>query len=90
MDVGKYKYGGPFTTKQVEDVKAFWGILKVIFSIGPVFLLQVSMQSILPVFSKHGNLFLYDHNGSNREVHLEGVARYMILSHASDTAFQEC
>ncbi len=30
MDLGKRKYGGPFTTKQVEDVKAFLGILKVL------------------------------------------------------------
>ena len=29
IDFGKRKYGGPFTTKEVEDVKAFWGILKV-------------------------------------------------------------
>ena len=28
LDLGKDKYGGPFTTEQVEDVKAFYGILK--------------------------------------------------------------
>ena len=27
LDLGKEKYGGPFTTEQVEDVKAFYGIL---------------------------------------------------------------
>jgi hypothetical protein len=27
LDLGKEKYGGPFTTEQVEDVKAFLGIL---------------------------------------------------------------
>lgn len=37
MDVGKSKYGGPFTTKQVEEVKAFWGILKVLISTGSAF-----------------------------------------------------
>ena len=46
LDVGKHKFGGPFTTKQVEDVKAFWGILKVLITIGPAFLLQTVMQAI--------------------------------------------
>ena len=30
LDLGKEKYGGPFTTEQVEDVKVFLGILRVI------------------------------------------------------------
>ena len=32
MDLGKSKYGGPFTTEQVEDVKAFLRIFAVILS----------------------------------------------------------
>ena len=28
LDLGKSKYGGPFTTEEVENVKAFYGILK--------------------------------------------------------------
>ena len=81
MDVGKHKYGGPFTTKQVEDVKAFWGILKVILSIGPAFLLQTVTHSILPEFAKHGNMFLLeDKSSAKHEIHLEGVARYILIS----------
>ena len=34
LDLGKSKYGGPFTTEQVENVKAFYGILKVLFAFG--------------------------------------------------------
>ena len=30
LDYGKSKYGGPFTTEQVEDVKTFWRVLVVI------------------------------------------------------------
>ena len=30
LDYGKSKYGGPFTTEQVEDAKTFWRILAVI------------------------------------------------------------
>ena len=82
LDVGKLKYGGPFTTKQVEDVKAFWGILKVLISIGPAFLLQTVMQSLLPLFAKHGNLFRPSPNSTGHldEVHLEGITRYILIS----------
>ena len=84
MDVGKHKYGGPFTTKQVEDVKSFWGILKVVLSTGPAFFLQATTQSILPAFAKHNNIFLLNDTNVNstmiREVHLEGVARYILIS----------
>ena len=82
LDVGKLKYGGPFTTKQVEDVKAFWGILKVLISIGPAFLLQTVMQSLLPLFAKHGNIFLPNPNSTGHvdEVHLEGITRYILIS----------
>ena len=78
LDVGKHKYGGPFTTKQVEDVKAFWGILKVLITIGPGFLLKFVMQALLPAFAKHGNTFV--NISAHHEVHLEGVARYILIS----------
>ena len=42
MDHGKMKYGGPFSTEQVEDVKVFLRILKVLFSFGPTFLMDVA------------------------------------------------
>ena len=82
LDVGKHKYGGPFTTKQVEDVKAFWGILKVLISIGPAFLLQTVMQSLLPLFAKHGNkVFIMNSKIDNhREVHPEGSTQYILIS----------
>ena len=37
LDLAKQKYGGPYTTRQVEDVKAFLGILKVLLTAAPVF-----------------------------------------------------
>ena len=30
LDLGKERYGGPFTTEQVEDVKTFWYILLIL------------------------------------------------------------
>ena len=37
LDFGKRKYGGPFTTEQVEDVKMFFKLLGIIIIIGGVF-----------------------------------------------------
>ena len=34
MDLGKERYGGPFLTEQVEDVKAFLGILCLLLTFG--------------------------------------------------------
>ena len=51
LDLGKEKYGGPFTTEQVEDVKAFYGILKVLFSFGVVFFLGFAADSTLHYYT---------------------------------------
>ncbi len=42
MDHGKIKYEGPFSKEQVEDVKVFLRILKVLFYFGPAFLMDVA------------------------------------------------
>ena len=81
MDTAKLKFGGPFTTKEVEDVIAFWGILKVLLSAGPAFLLQAVIQSMLPLFAKHRKLLLSNYTKGNITIfHAEGMARYMIIS----------
>ena len=36
IDLGKSKYGGPFTTEQVEDVKTFFRILAIIIASTPL------------------------------------------------------
>jgi peptide/histidine transporter 3/4 len=46
LDLGKEKYGGPFTIEQVEDVKAFYGVLKVILS---AWLVQMATYPVLPI-----------------------------------------
>ena len=53
LNLGKNKYGGPFTTEEVEDVKAFCGILKVLFSFGTVYFLDYAANSALPLFAGH-------------------------------------
>ena len=53
LDLGKEKYGGPFSTEHVEDVKVFYGILKVLFSFGAVFFLDFAASSVLPFYALH-------------------------------------
>ncbi len=36
LDLGKTKYGGPFSIEEVEDVKVFYGILQILVVLGPV------------------------------------------------------
>ena len=53
LDLGKEKYGGPFTTEQVEDVKAFLGILTLLLTLGPLFSVERSISFLLPLFFNH-------------------------------------
>ena len=53
LDLGKRKYGGPFTTEEVENVKAFYGILKVLFSLGPTFFLYIASDLALQWYVEH-------------------------------------
>ena len=52
IDLGKNKYGGPFTIEQVEDVKTFFRILAVLGFCTPMFIL----------FSNLSNLFDMQYN----------------------------
>ena len=53
LDLGKEKYGGPFTTEQVEDVKAFLGILRVLITLAPIMMVDFSIDGILGIFVNH-------------------------------------
>ena len=46
IDLGKYKYGGPFTIEQVEDVKTFFRILAVFGFCTPMFILFSSLHHL--------------------------------------------
>ena len=59
LDFAKERFGGPFTTEQVENVKTFFRILLVLFAIGPVFALEVpSSYFIGPLFGIHFHHFI--------------------------------
>ncbi len=50
IDYGKQRYGGPFTTEQVEDVKVLLNILLVLATLGPVFLLDFNINIMLAFY----------------------------------------
>ena len=53
LDLGKRKYGGPFTTEEVEDVKVFYEILKLLLSLGPTFFLYIASDPALQWYVQH-------------------------------------
>ena len=53
MDLGKSRYGGPFTTEQVEDVKTLFRILLVSFPLA-VFALSFFLRSYFDVLIPNG------------------------------------
>ena len=53
LDLGKEKYGGPFTTEQVEDVKAFLGILCVLITLAPIMMVDLPIEGIIGRFAHH-------------------------------------
>ena len=54
LDFAKERFGGPFTTEQVENVKTFLRILIILFAVGPVFSVEVpSSYFVFPYFGIH-------------------------------------
>ena len=62
LDFAKQRYGGPFTTEQVEDVKVLFNILNVLLSLSPVFFLDLSASSTV---IHHISRSLASHNSSS-------------------------
>ena len=54
LDYAKERYGGPFTTSDVEDVKSFKNVFLILLALGPVYVADPPMQSfIFHMFSNH-------------------------------------
>ena len=54
LDFAKERFGGPFTTEQVEDVKILRRIVIILLAMGPVFVLEVpGSEFVFPVFGLH-------------------------------------
>lgn len=75
IDFGKERYGGPFTTEQVENVKTFLRIVLVLLTLGPVFMLEVPASYYLfPFFALHISKSVELRNET-----CESVPRWVIL-----------
>ena len=54
IDFAKERYGGPFTTEQVENVKTFLRIVVVLLAVGPLFTLEApASYFFFPLFGMH-------------------------------------
>ena len=53
IDFGKERYGGPYKTEQVENVKTLLRIIIVLLALGPVFAMEVPVTTVLPIFINH-------------------------------------
>ena len=54
IDYAKERYGGPFTTEQVENVKTLLRILLLLVSLGPAYVLTVpASMYVFPLFGYH-------------------------------------
>lgn len=65
LDFGKEKYGGPFTTEQVEDVKTFLRILVVLVTLGLLFVLEIPSSIFLSILF---GLHVGDHSSIAEQV----------------------
>ena len=77
LDLGKRKYGGPFTTEEVEDVKVFYGILKVLFALTLTHFLNVAADPLLYFYAAHTSEY---YNESSQSLHTNNnlAKKYLI------------
>ena len=54
LDFAKERFGGPFTTEQVENVKTFFRLLLLLITLGPTYVILVpASPSFFPLFGQH-------------------------------------
>ena len=69
LDLGKERYGGPFTTEQVENVKSFWNILPIIFETMIVFFVESNTHLPNKCFSSANNIFVSKSDVTDHDVY---------------------
>ena len=68
LDFAKVKFGGPFTTEQVEDTKSFFKILSILLALGPVFVVDVPSSFIsLMIIGFHTGKVHYIHSNNSHQ-----------------------
>ena len=64
LDFGKERYGGPFTTEQVEDVKTLLKILGMLLALGLLFVLEIPSSIFLSILF---GLHVGDHSSVTKQ-----------------------
>ena len=83
LDFAKERFGGPFTTEQVENVKTFLRMLVILFAIGPSFALEVpASYYVFPLFGLHLVNPRNQHKNSNKHCPHELAWKFMLGSGA--------
>ena len=80
LDFGKVRFGGPFSTEQVEDVKTLLRIIAVLLSIGPIFCMDLMTSNAVLVYTglHIGFVELEYQCGWQRAVLYSGALQYAI------------
>ena len=74
IDFAKERYGSPFTTEQVENVKTFCRILLVLLALGPTFALEVPASFLVfPMFGLHA---LHNHKHIGKDFKICDTSEY--------------
>ena len=77
LDFAKERYGGPFTTEQVEDVTTLLKVVVILSAIGPIFILDTPTSTVsLVVINSHlGGLI--DHISWSWVIVTSGLLRHV-------------
>ncbi len=73
LDLGKTKYGGPFTTEQVEDVKTFLRILAMCF---PIFIISTACGNIY----MHANITMFERIVQNLNLNISNCTSSIVYN----------
>ena len=74
LDFAKERFGGPFTTEQVENVKTFIRILLVLLAVGPAFALEVpGSYFVAPLFGIHFHHYVGSVKNCKDEIPMEDL-----------------
>ena len=73
IDLGKSKYGGPFTTEQVEDVKTFFRVLLLVISSLPL----TCLTFVVLLINMNKVYLQFDNNHSSVSCQYNSLAEYL-------------
>ena len=81
IELAKQRFGGPFTTETVEDVRTFLRILVMLVAIGPTYIVQVSTWNIFSIYGLYtGNADLFAGSNSTHDAMLCRGVDWVLLA----------